>query len=320
MNDGLFFLILIALAIAASGYGLVQIVLAVSSSEKRRIRQRLSVDWRKELASDLGRLNIQKKELTAPGFLLNLPLLGRLNDRLRLAFPGTTLVQFLTLTFALTAGAFLVAMWLSENLLWGVCAAVLGLAAPFLFLNYKRNRRQRILNDQLCDALDFLARILRAGHSLSTGFQMMGTELPEPIAAEFRTCYDQHTLGQPIEQVMIDMARRVDSPDFSFFVTSVIIQRQTGGDLAELLDNIGNVVRARIRLHQRVKALTAEGRLTGVILSILPPAMFFVLYFLNPDYAGLLINTPPGRLALGVMVTLMIVGQVLIRKIIAIKL
>lgn len=319
MNEDVTFLVLIALAIAVSGYGVMQIVLALSSSEKRRIRERLAVDWKKELASDLGRLSIQKKEQKAPEIMLNVPVLRILNDRLRLAFPKTTLVQFLIIVAVIIVGASLATLWLTENLLWVGLITIVAAVAPFLLLSYKRNRRRRVLNDQLCDALDFLARVLRAGHSLSTGFQMMGSELPEPIATEFRTCYDQHALGAPIEQVMIDMARRVDSSDFAFFVTSVVIQRQTGGDLAELLDNIGNVVRARIRLAQRVKALTAEGRLTGIILSILPPAMFFILYFLNPEYAGLLINTPPGRMALGVMVLLMITGQVLIRKIITVR-
>jgi tight adherence protein B len=169
------------------------------------------------------------------------------------------------------------------------------------------------------DALDFITRILRAGHSLATGFQMAGEELPGPLGPEFSRCYAQHSLGQPLEEALKDMAVHVDVSDFSFVVTAVLIQRQTGGDLAEVLKNISGMVRARIRLQQHVKAITAEGRLVGTILLALPFIFFFLLYLVNRSYAEVLIKYPEGRMLLAAGVFLQIMGLVTIRRIVTVK-
>src|SRR5204863_8156518 len=134
----------------------------------------------------------------------------------------------------------------------------------------KRGRRQRAIANQLPEALDFLSRVLQAGHSFSTGVQMMSEELLDPLKTEFRRCYDQHSLGQPLEDSLKEMTTRVESTDFAFFVTAVLIQRQTGGDLAEVLNNISDMIRQRIGLQQHVKAKTAEGRFTGYIMVAFP--------------------------------------------------
>ena len=157
---------------------------------------------------------------------------------------------------------------------------------PLFVLNFLCNGRLKKLIRQLPEALDFLSRIMRAGHSLSTGLQMMADELPKPIAEEFRKVYDQHSLGQPLEEALKDMSTRIDSTDLSFFVTAVLIQRQTGGDLSEVLGNISNLVRQRMRLAQSVGAKTAEGRFTGYILVAFPVIMFGICYFLNPELYG----------------------------------
>src|SRR6185369_7769124 len=153
---------------------------------------------------------------------------------------------------------------------------------PFFLLSNKRNRRIRALNDQLPEALDFLSRALKAGHSLSTGVQMMADELPDPLAAEFRQCYDQHSLGQSLDDALKDTSARIESTDFAFFITAVLIQRQTGGDLSEVLRNISSMIRQRIRLGQQVKAKTAEGRFTGYIMVAFPLVMFFIASALSP--------------------------------------
>ncbi len=173
--------------------------------------------------------------------------------------------------------------------------------------------------DQLPEALDFLSRILRAGHSLSTGLQMMAEELPQPLSNEFRRCYDQHSLGQSLEEALKDAAIRVDNPDFGFFVTAVLIQRQTGGDLSEVLNNISGMIRARIRLQQHVKAKTAEGRFTGYILVCFPIVMFFIVYFLNPHYAQMLLHTTTGIWLLVVAGSMLVIGTVAIQKITTLK-
>jgi len=201
----------------------------------------------------------------------------------------------------------------------GLFAFACGAYSPIIFLNGKRARRQKHLNQQLPEALDFLARILRAGHSLSTGLQMMGDELKPPIKDVFRRCYDQHSLGVPLEQAMREMASRVDSADFAFFVTAVLIQRQTGGDLTEVLDRISAMVRGRLRLMNHVKAITAEGRMTGNILVAFPAILFIVSYILNPGYAGILIREELGKMLLGASVLFQFFGLFVIRRIVSVR-
>jgi tight adherence protein B len=171
----------------------------------------------------------------------------------------------------------------------------------------------------LPEALDFLSRVLRSGHSFSTGLQMMGEELPQPLAGEFRRAYDQHSLGLSVEESLKDMAKRIESTDFAFFITAVLIQRQTGGDLSEVLGNISGMIRQRIRLEQHVKAKTAEGRFTGYILSAFPAVMFVLSYMLNPDYAGVLIRTNTGLTLLGVALGLELMGLYFIKKLTTVR-
>src|SRR5262249_31939791 len=160
---------------------------------------------------------------------------------------------------------------------------------------------------------------LRAGHSLATGLQMAADEIPQPLAGEFRRCYDAHSLGATLEQSMKEMAERVATPDFSFFVTAVLIQRTTGGDLAEVLTNIGAMVRARIRLQQHVKAVTAQGRMAGYMLVVLPPIFYCLLYIINRPYARVLLDTSEGVMVLSIALVMQVLGLVWIRKIVAVK-
>ena len=219
--------------------------------------------------------------------------------------------------FAITSGtlAFVGTGSPIAALFCGVMAGML----PFLIVSSRCAKHQKIVEDQLPEALDFLSRVLRAGHSLATGLQMAGEELPEPLAGEFRRCYGQHSLGTSLEIAMKEMAERVGTPDFSFFVTAVLIQRTTGGDLAEVLTNIGNMVRARIRLQQHVKAITAEGRLVGYILLVLPMIFYAILYMLNRPYAEVLIKEKEGFYVLCAALVLQVLGLVTIKKIVSVK-
>jgi tight adherence protein B len=172
---------------------------------------------------------------------------------------------------------------------------------------------------QLPEALDFLSRILQAGHSFSTGIQMMSEELPDPLKSEFRRCYEQHSLGQPLEESLKDMAVRIESTDFAFFITAVLIQRQTGGDLSEVLKNISGMIRQRIRLQAHVKAKTAEGRFTGYILVAFPAVMFMLVSFMNPQYAHNLTGTSIGQKMLGTAFGLQMLGLWAIRKLTTVR-
>ena len=143
--------------------------------------------------------------------------------------------------------------------------------------------------------------------------------MPKPLGGEFRRCYDQHSLGQPLEEALREMARRIESTDFAFFVTAVLIQRQTGGDLSQVLGNISGVLRQRIRLSQFVKAKTAEGRFTGYVLVAFPIMMFFIASSMNKDYKKNLLENSTGLTLLAVAGGLVILGLVTIRKITTVK-
>jgi tight adherence protein B len=172
---------------------------------------------------------------------------------------------------------------------------------------------------QLPDALELVARALRAGHSLGAGMHVVAEEMPSPIAEEFGRVYEEQNLGIPIEDALRTMCERVPNLDLRFFVTSVAIQRQTGGDLAEILDKIGYVIRERYRILGQVKALTAEGRLSGIVLIALPFGLFLMMLHIKPDYISLLWTDPLGiKMAVGALV-LQILGAIVIKKIVNIK-
>jgi tight adherence protein B len=213
----------------------------------------------------------------------------------------------------------MIAFLITDTLLITLLATVAGAYVPFFVLASKRAKRQRALSDQLPEALDFLARILQAGHSFSTGLQMMGDELPQPLSTEFRRAYDQHSLGANVDDALRDMSSRIEATDFAFFVTAVMINRQTGGDLSDVLKGISHTIRQRMRLQQQVKAKTAEGRFTGYIMVAFPLVMFVIAHTLNPEYAEVLLNTSTGRWMLGAAGSLQIMGLFAIKKITTVK-
>ena len=190
---------------------------------------------------------------------------------------------------------------------------------PWLWLWNKRRMRLKKFGGQLSDALELAARALRAGHSLAAGMHVVAQEMPVPISEEFNRVFEEQNLGIPIEDSLKSMCDRVPNLDLRFFVTSVGIQRQTGGDLAEILDKIGYVIRERFRILGQVKALTGEGRLSGVVLISLPFALFAFMLNMKPDYVETLWTTDMGRMMAGVALVLQVLGALWIRKIVNIK-
>jgi tight adherence protein B len=228
-------------------------------------------------------------------------------------------VRFLSISAVVAFLSGLVMLLASASALPALLAAAGAGYLPYFLVSMKRGRRLKALCDQLPEALDFLSRALKAGHSLSTGIQMMADELPMPLSAEFRQCYDAHSLGQSLDEALKDTAGRVESTDFAFFVTAVLIQRQTGGDLSEVLKNISGMIRGRVRLQQQVKAKTAEGRFTGYIMVAFPIVMFFIASTLNPEYGQILLHTSAGLKMLGFAVSLQVMGLLAIRRITTVK-
>jgi tight adherence protein B len=197
--------------------------------------------------------------------------------------------------------------------------AMAGFAAPWLWLWWRRRSRFAKFEKQLSDALELMARALKSGHSLASGLNVVASEMPAPISTEFRTVYDEQNLGIPIEQALRNMLVRIPNMDLQFFVTAVAIQRQAGGDLAEILNKISHLVRERFKILGMVKALTGEGRISGIVLMALPIVLFFTVYYLNPDYVMLLFNREIGRKMIGVAIFLQILGAIVIKKIVNIQ-
>ena len=208
--------------------------------------------------------------------------------------------------------------WL-VNLYVAPVVALILLTAPFGWLWWKRNSRLKAFAGQLPEGMELVARALRAGHSLAAGLHVVAEEMPAPIADEFSRVFEESNLGIPIEEAMKSMCERVPNLDLRFFVTSVSIQRQTGGDLAEILDKIGYVVRERFRILGQVKALTGEGRLSGVVLIALPFALFGFMLNLKPDYVESLWTTDLGKKMSVFAIIAQILGALTIRKIVNIK-
>jgi tight adherence protein B len=312
--------ILIAVVAALFVFGVVCLVQGFTDSDKKKLQDRLGDERIDSGRSTRRSIVMQQMESSGlPPSLAENALIQKLHGRVIQAYPDMSVLTFLTGSAALAIASFLIGWIVAASLIIGLIAGAIAGYLPFFVINTKRSKRQKLLANQLPEALDFLSRILRAGHSLTTGLQMMGEELPQPIGGEFRRAYDQHSLGQALEESLKDAATRIESTDFAFFITAVLIQRQTGGDLSEVLNNISGMIRSRIRLQQHVKAKTAEGRFTGYILVAFPAVMFFIAWTMNPGYAGVLLHTTTGMELLGTAFGLQMLGLFAIRKITTVK-
>jgi tight adherence protein B len=192
-------------------------------------------------------------------------------------------------------------------------------ALPAMWLMYRRKRRLKAFASQLPDALEMMARTLRAGQGLAFGFNLVATEMPPPVSREFGRVFEEQNLGIPFDESLRDLSDRIPNLDLKFFVTALILQRQTGGDLAEILDKIGSLIRDRFRIWGQVQALTGEGRLSGIILLALPVVLFLAAYQLNREYVMVLFTDPIGTKMLTIGVIMQILGALTIRKIVNIK-
>jgi len=227
-------------------------------------------------------------------------------------------------------GTFLVVVALSGLVMagvglnqWGVWGALagggLGLLIPYKILARKRKRRLQKFEKQLPDALDLLARGLRAGHAFPTGLQQVAKEMADPLGTEFFRTFREFNHGLDLNTALLNLCHRINLRDLSFFATAVLIQRETGGNLTEILEKISVLIRERFKLKNQVKALTAEGRLSGLILLLLPPVLGSILMAVNPEYELQLFRHPMGRVMCGVALGFQLLGMWCIHKIVNIK-
>ncbi len=192
-------------------------------------------------------------------------------------------------------------------------------ALPYLYLRNKRTRRLAAFEEQFPEALDFLARSMRAGHAFTISLRMASEDMADPLGLEFRTLFNEQNLGAPLDTALYNLADRIPLLDVRFFVSAVILQKQTGGNLGEILTRLGQVIRERFRLKGQVKAASAHGRVTALVLSILPAATAVLMFMAAPAYLKSMMDDPDGRKLIAGSVVGQIVGQLVIRKIIRIK-
>jgi len=191
--------------------------------------------------------------------------------------------------------------------------------APTAVMRVKRTRRLLKFEEQFPEALDLLSRALKAGHAFTTGLSMIAEEMPAPIGPEFQLLHDQQNFGLPLPDALKEFARRVPLLDARFFVTAVLIQREAGGNLSEILDNISAVIRDRFRVKRQIRVISAHGRLTGWVLVAIPPSLGAALFVINPNHWGLLIGNSLGVKLIIAAIILQVTGTLIIRKLIRIE-
>lgn len=232
---------------------------------------------------------------------------------------GMRVGMFLMVVAAVAMAGYFVGYLVFNKLLHAVFFMTLGAVAPFLFLQHKKSVRMKAFSEEFPDALDLLVSALRAGISFSSSLQIVADESPEPIRSEFAIVVEEQALGLEMREALTNLANRVDSVDLKFFVTAVVLQRDTGGNLTEVLDNTSRLIRDRFRILGDIMTFTAQGRLTGVILTCLPLGIALFMLMVAPDYFHKMWDNPTGRAVLGFGVLMQILGSLMIRKIVAIK-
>jgi tight adherence protein B len=206
-----------------------------------------------------------------------------------------------------------------RNILFGWAAALLGFFIPYAYASHMRTKRFQKFEEKFPEAIDTLARAVRAGHAFTTALEMIANEVSEPVAGEFRQLFEEQKFGLPVRDALLNLADRVPLVDVKFFVTAVMLQRETGGNLAEILDNLSYVIRERFKILRQVRVHTAQGRLTMVLLMALPPTIVVIMQVLNPGFIRPLFTDPIGHALIVGGITLQTLGYFFIRRIIRIQ-
>jgi tight adherence protein B len=283
----------------------------------RRIARRLNMMADRGRSSERLSILKQRRYSQAEGLdrlLHRLPLSARLDNLLVHAGVKWSLAQFLAWSFGLLwVGALLAHGWVMPLLARCLVAAAC-MSLPFLALLRARKRRLQKIELQLPEVADFLARAMRAGHSFTNVLQMVGTDMPEPLAGEFRIAHEEINYGVPLHDALTNLAMRVPLTDLRYLVIAVLIQREAGGNLAEILSNISHIIRERLKLVAKVRVLSAEGRMSAWVLGLLPFGTIGVMMLTNPGYVSVLWTDPSGIKLTWYGVGMLAVGAIWLRK------
>lgn len=289
------------------------------------VRKRFEAVQRAERRGDLTLgLQLVRDELLSDVPALNRLLVrwnwaNRLRDYIEQAGVRVKPGRILLLSFVIAVGVYLIVALLTPYILISIAAGLIAATIPMAVIAFKRSHRFHEFEKHFPEALDLLARAVRAGHAVTTGLEMVGKELADPVGGEFRTTFEEQNFGLPLRDALLNMTERIPLLDVRFFVTAMLIQRETGGNLAEILDNLSRVIRERFRIRGEVRIRTAQGRMTAGILIALPPIMMFLLNLLNPEYMKPLFTESLGHWMLIIAFSLQVVGSVLLWKIVHIE-
>ncbi|MEA1948138.1 MAG: type II secretion system F family protein [Thermodesulfobacteriota bacterium] len=296
----------------------------IKNPDRARIQKQLKKisagSWETKLP-ELMRTRVLSKIPLLNQILMRITMIERL-DRLRHQADVRHPSGFFILLALVFAGAgflgFNMLLKIQPWYLSGVLSLFTG-CFPFFYLYSKKNKRMKKFQAQLPEALDLMARSLRAGHAFSTGMKLAGDEFEDPLGSEFSITLDEINFGLGVPEALKNLVKRVDCTDLNFFVVSVILQRETGGNLAEIMQNIAYLIRERYKFHGKVKTLSAEGKLSAVILTLLPFAVGGALFILNKSYMMILFTEHIGKVMCGVAVVLMVIGAFVMRRIVDIE-
>ncbi|MBA2556858.1 MAG: type II secretion system F family protein [Chloroflexi bacterium] len=312
-----------AMAFVAVALGTVSVALLLEWSQESR-RKKVALRQLREMAAqgvdggDVGLLR-SGRVLDAQWLALFSTRFPHLRDiRLMLEQAGMewSMQSYLLLVLGWGVGLGLVGLTVTGQWLFALPLAAFGASFPYLWIRGKRKRRLGAFESQLPEAIDLLGRAIRAGHPLSSGLDMVSRESPNPVAAEFRRTFEEQRFGLPLEDSLLAMADRVTLVDVRILVTAILIQRNVGGNLAEILDNIAYTIRERFKIRRQLRVYTAQGRMAGYVLAILPVTVGFIIFLLNPEYMLTLFRDPAGRLSLAVATVMQTAGYLWIRNIV----
>jgi len=227
--------------------------------------------------------------------------------------------NFLMLCAASAFAFAALAYFAGGNIAFAWAGALLGFFVPYAYASHMRAKRFQKFEEKFPEAIDTLSRAVRAGHAFTAALEMIANEISEPVAGEFRQLYEEQKFGLPVREALINLTERIPLVDVKFFVTAVMLQRETGGNLAEILDNLSYVIRERFKILRQVRVHTAQGRMTMLLLMALPPTIVVLMLTINPGFIQPLFTDPIGHALIVIGITLQTVGYFVIRKIIRIQ-
>lgn len=287
---------------------------------KRRLRQVALTGGRDtgSMTTDL-RSEIVRETPQFVRALSKVPLLRGLEGRIDRSGLAISVQSFLLVTLGLGIGGFAICFLLTKNLVVSLLVAAGLCAIPFFFMEAKKRQRENKFTELFPDALTMIARSLRSGHSFASSIDLVGKEVPDPVGSLFKMAYDQQMLGLRINDTLNNLNNRIDSLDLRFFTIAVAINSEVGGNFAEILDKLADTIRERIKIKRQLRVHTAQGRMSGYILAVLPIIVFFMMNIMIPGYQNKLLNDDTGRMVLIGAAIMQVIGFFVIRKIINIR-